>query len=249
MRSSSLSRFSITAATLAAAIIVPKPGKAQDGFMFKPPSMTLEFRVGRSMPSASSDIYDELTSVLTLDRHDFAATSFAGNAAFRATSQADFVIGIGYAKSRASSESRDYIGTDDLPIFQETELKRLPITAGMRFYPMKRGEALGNYAYIPSRVTPYVGAGIGLMRYSLHQTGEFVDSEDLSIFADELTSQGSAALAYGEAGAGLWLNQRVGLVGDARYTWSKSGLRGDFEKFEDIDLRGFQASAGFAVRF
>jgi hypothetical protein len=241
----------MTAAVLATSASVLPGGTvaAQDGFLFKPPAVTLEFRVGRTLQSTQSDIYDQLTTTFTLDRGDFAATSYAGDAAIRASNQVDVVLGFAYAKSHVMSESRDFVGTDDLPIMQQTTLTRLPFTAGIRFFPMKRGETLGHYAWVPSRLTPYAGVGVGLMKYSLRQAGEFVDEEDLSIAADRLESKGSSPMAYGEAGVAVWLTQRMGLTGDARYTLAKSPMQGDFEQFNDIDLRGFQASAGLAVRF
>jgi hypothetical protein len=242
-------------AAVAVIVLAPLAGgsgveaAAQDGFLFKPPAVTLEFRVGRMTQSTQSDIYDQLTTTLTLDRGDFAAVSYAGDAAFRAGPQLDAVLGFSYARSHATSESRDFIGTDDLPIVQQTTLSRLPITAGLRFYPYPRGQEMGHYAWIPSKVTPYIGAGVGIMKYSLRQSGEFVDEDDLSIFADHLESKNSSPMAYGEAGIGIWLNQRFGITGDARYTLAKSPMKGDFQLFDDIDLRGFQASAGLAVRF
>ncbi len=235
----------LTTAGLAAAL----PASAQDGFFFKPPTATLELRMGRFASSASGDIYEHMIDNFTLGRGDFAATSFSADAAFRAAERFDVVIGAGLAKSRAQSDSRDYTDQDDQPILQETRISKLPVTAGARFYPLARGEAIGQYAWIPAAFTPYVGAGAGLMHYKLEQDGDFVNYEDLSIFNDELESSGNAAMAYGEAGASYWFNSRLALTGGARYTFAKAGLRRDFAGFDDIDLSGFQASAGFAVRF
>lgn len=225
------------------------PALAQDGFSFKPPAVTLDFKIGHVAQSTSSDIYSDLTTNLTLEKTDFAATSYAGSASFRATTRTDFVFGIGYVRSQAASESRDYVGTDDLPITQSTSLVRIPVTAGLRYFPTSRGHAVGQYAFIPAAFTPFVGGGIGLMNYKLTQEGDFVDSSDLSIFTDELESSGRSVMAYGEAGAAYWFNQRVGITADARYNWSRAPMRKDFQQFDNIDLRGVQATAGLAVRF
>lgn len=232
-----------------AAVLANGNAAAQDGFFFRPPAVTLEFRAGRTMQSTRSDIYNFLTTNLTLAKKDFAATSYAVNASIRATDRADIVADVGYANSNAASESRDFIGADDKPIAQQTSLRRTPLSIGARLFPLKRGEAVGRYAWIPSAFTPYIGAGAGMMFYRLAQQGDFVDASDLSVFTDELHSSGNAALLYGEAGATYWLNQRVGVTADARYNWSKAAMRNDFVRFNNIDLRGVQATAGLAVRF
>ena len=243
-------RLRILPSIIIAVLLAPATrAHAQDGFLFKPPVMTFDLRVGRTVQGTNSEIYRELTQTLTLNNSDFHATSYGLDAAFRATPRVDVVLGAGYASSKATSESRDYIDTNDQPIIQQTTLSRVPVTAGLRLYPMSRGERIGSYAWIPRAFTPYVGAGIGMMRYRLTQVGDFVDESDLSIFTDMLESTGTAAMTYGEAGATYWLSGHAGLTGSARYTFAKAGMRDDFELFNDIDLRGFQGSAGIAVRF
>ncbi len=229
--------------------VLPTSAFAQDGFFFKAPVVSLEVRVGRTGPAVGGGIFDDLTSNLTLERKDFAATTFAADASFRASGRMDVVIGTGYAKSSALSESREYVDQDDQPIVQTTRLSKLPVSAGARFYPLSRGEAIGQYAWIPRPFTPYVGAGAGLMHYRLEQQGDFVNYQDLSIFNDRLESTGNTVMAYGEGGASYWLNHRVGLSAGARYTFATADMRRDYEGFDNIDLSGFQASAGLAVRF
>lgn len=238
-----------SAMTLALVVAVPHPVTAQSGFYFKPPAMTAELRFGRTERDAGSDVFDYMTRSLTLDKKDFAAMSYAADIAIRSSERSDFVIGLGYAKSNASSESRDFIGTDDKPISQHTSLSSMPFTAGIRFYPFARGSSIGQYAWIPAAFTPYVGGGFGGMHYSLDQQGEFVDESDLSITADHLRSSGTAMMVYADAGAAFWVNQHVGIQFDARYTNARAAMGRDYEGFSDIDLRGVQATAGFAVRF
>jgi hypothetical protein len=239
----------VVAATAVLGISSARPAAAQDGFFFKPPAATLELRVGRFAAGASGDIYQHMTENFTLGQKDFAATSFSADAAFRASDRVDVVVGGAFARSARGSESRNYVDQDDQPILQETRLTKIPLGAGVRVYPLSRGVAVGKYAWIPASFTPYAGAGVGLMHYKLEQDGDFVNYQDFSIFNDELQSSGNAAMAYGEAGAAYWMNHRVGLTGGARYTFAKAALRRDFEGFDDIDLSGFQASAGLALRF
>jgi hypothetical protein len=242
----------ITALMFAAGATVAMPAGvayAQDGFLFKVPAFTVELRVGRLAPTTSSEIYPHLTSNFTLEKKDFRATSYSADASFRVAPSFDVVAGIGWATSRTSSESREFVDQDDQPILQETELSKLPVTVGVRYFPLSRGESIGRYAWIPAAFTPYIGAGGGMMHYRLAQNGDFVSFEDLSIFTDELESTANAVTAYGEAGASVWLSGKFGLTGSARYTLARAPMRRDFAGFEDIDLGGFQASAGLAVRF
>src|SRR4051812_11202838 len=106
----------VSCAVIATLVLVPRPAAAQNGFFFKPPGVTFEMRFGRTVRDASSDVFNYMTQSLTLDKKDFNAAAYAGAMAIRTSERSDFVVGVGYAKSNASSESRDYVGTDDKPI-------------------------------------------------------------------------------------------------------------------------------------
>jgi hypothetical protein len=238
-----------TGLVVAAGMLGAAPAAAQEGFFFRPPIATVEVRLGRYQSPASGDIYQHMTENFTLGRGDFAATSVSADASLRVLPSMDVVLGVGYAMSGAMSESREFVDQDDQPIIQRTQLTKIPVSVGARLYPLSRGESVGQYAWIPAAFVPYAGIGGGLMRYTLEQSGDFVNFADFSIFNDELVSKATAPMAYGEAGASYWVSARVGLSGGVRYTYAKAGMHDDYEGFEDIDLSGFQASAGFAVRF
>ena len=222
---------------------------AQDGFLFKAPNVTAELRLGHLAPSSKSDFYDEAMTQLDLTRGDFGGLAIAADISIRTSPRADVVLGIANARSEARSVDRDFTEQNGDEIRQVTHLSRTPMTAGVRFYPLPRGESLGTLAWIPAKFTPYIGAGAGIMRYELVQEGDFVDREDLSIFTDRLQSKGTGVTAYGEAGAMYWLHRSIGLTAGARYSWAEARLRDDYETYDNIDLRGIQATAGFALRF
>lgn len=221
---------------------------AQDGFMFRPPVATVEVRLGRAMYTADSDVYRLITDELTLEKSDFAAFSAGADLALNAASHVDVVIGLGYTHSRSPSEFRDFVDQDDLPIEQVTEVTHVPLTAGLRVYPLSRGTAIGQHAWIPARFTPFVGAGGGVNFYTFRQVGDFVDQSDFSIFNDELKSSSTALALYGEAGGEYWLSKRFGLSAVARYTFGEATMDDDFQG-SALDLRGLQGSAGLAIRF
>ena len=244
------SRCLPAAAVLAVALAGPgaEGAAAQDGFLFKPPVASLELKVGRAMYAADSDLFQSITSDLTLRKQDFAAFSVGADLALVAADPLDIVIGVGYNRSRNPSEFRDFVDQDDLPIRQVTEVSHVPLTAGLRVYPLSRGASIGQHAWIPARFTPFVGGGAGITFYKFRQQGDFVDQQDLSIFTDELEAASTAFLAYGEAGGTYWVSQRLGFNGAARYTFGEATMDDDFQG-STLDLRGLHGSAGLAIRF
>jgi hypothetical protein len=240
------------ALSLGVALAAAGPAAAQasgDGYLFGVPPAVLTVHGGFARASAGSDLFSFSTEQLTLERGDFSGPSIGGELAVRLWPRLDVALGVEYAGRSASSESRGYVGTDDLPILQTTTFQRVPATVGARAYLTERGRSVGRFAWVPARAAPFVEAGGGLMWYRFHQEGEFVDYETLDIFADEFDSRGSAPTAYAGAGVDVTLTPRFGLTARTRYTWAEAGLESSFEDFEEIDLSGFAASVGINLRF
>ncbi len=87
------------------------------------------------------------------------------------------------------------------------------------------------------------------MWYRFRQEGDFVDFQTLEIFSDELTSTGWAPMAQALAGLDFFLTPRLGLTGEARYSWARAELSDAFEQFDPIDLSGLSATIGIHLRF
>src|SRR5207244_3383763 len=83
-----------------------------------------------------------------------------------------------------------FVKPDRSPIAQTTKLDQSTIALGVRFLPIGRGRDVSRYAFIPRRVTPYVGAGLNVVAYAFAQRGQFMDFVDLKIFNDAFTSDG-----------------------------------------------------------
>lgn len=218
-------------------------------FLFKRPTVTLGLRLGYAVPRADSEIFDFTREQLTLDKRDFNALAVGGEVSVRVTDRLDAALGLGFEWSETRSEFREFVGTDDLPIEQDTRFTRVPITVGVKAYLLERGRRISRLAWIPARWAPYVGAGGGLVWYRFEQTGEFVDFETLDIFFDEFESQGVSPLAYLAAGSDFSLGPKWLLNGEARYSWASAEMDRDFVGFDDIDLNGFRATVGVSVRF
>lgn len=239
----------LAAATLAAA----DPALAQvsgDGFAFRAPRAGITLRAGFASPSARSDLFDFATDTLTLGRGDFAGLALAADLALgRPASRIDWVLGVGYASASAPSEFRNQIGDDDLPIPQTTTFQRVPLTLGARAYLMPRGRTIGRFAWVPARVAPYAGAGVGATWYRFRQEGEFVDYATQDIFFDTFETSGWGPTGYGGAGLDVSLSPAMALTADARYVWAKAAVGRDFEGFDRIDLSGLSTTIGITFRF
>lgn len=220
---------------------------AQD-FLFQRPSVTLGVRIGYAIPRADSEIFDFTRDELTIEKGDFNAVAVAADLGIRLTDRIDLAFGVGYENSEIDSESRDFIGDDDLPIFQSTAFRRVPFTVGLKAYLTERGRRISDLAWIPGKFAPFVGGGAGFVWYEFQQEGEFVDFETLDIFYDYFTSSNGSPLAYATAGFDYSLGLRWILTAEARYSWASADMGDDFIGFERIDLNGLRAAFGFSVR-
>lgn len=224
-------------------------GQAGRGFLFNEPKLVVGARGGVGAADASSEVFDFVTDELTLSRGDFIGLSAFGDVGYRVLPRVDLLVSVGYVGATADSESRRFEGTDDLPVRQSTEFRRVPLTAGVRLYPLAPGRRVGSYAWIPARLVPYVGAAAGGMWYRFRQTGEFVDEVTLDIFNDTFDSNGWAPTAEAFGGLQYAVTPRISVTGEGRYSWADAKLSSAFEGFDPIDLAGFAVTAGVSLRY
>jgi opacity protein-like surface antigen len=253
--------------TTAAARAVPPPATrnaqrqapaSQPDFLFGRPRVSLGLRGLLHRARADSDFYDFANDQLFVRRSpednpknpahgllNFDAPGISFDFGFGVTSQLDVRVGVDYAASSNQSETRGFQGSDGLPIEQRTTLSQVDLRGEIALALAPRGRAIGQYAWIPSRAVPYVGIGLGFVRYDLTQIGEFVD--DLGIFPDSFTSNGWGPGVHLFGGADIRMTRHVFLNAEARYVQASAGLDEDFAGFEPLDLGGLRIGAG--VRF
>ena len=219
-----------------------------DGYLFHRPDVTLSVRGGYSRADARSDVFDEVTSNLTLDRGDFSGLSVGGDLAVPIASRVDLVLAGGYSRSSHKSEFRDFVDNNDLPIEQTTTFERIPITANLRINLSEPGRSIGSLAWIPNRVVPYVGAGVGAMRYRFRQQGDFVDFNTNGVFNSTVESSGWAFVGQAMAGVDYNFTSKLGLSLDARYLHANGEPGAAFKGYDRIDLSGLTATVGLSVR-
>lgn len=244
---------SLAAGAVAATLFaLAAPARAQgsgDGFLLGAPVGSLSIRGGYDRAAAGSDIFSFATNQLTLSKNDFSSLNLAADLGIRITDRFDFTIGSAISHSNARSEDRKFIDNNDLPIEQSTRFTRVPLTASVKAYLAPRGRSIGRFAWVPTRVSPYVGAGVGLMWYKFNQEGDFVDYKTLDVFTHNYESSRWGKEAHALAGIDYSLTPHVALTTEARYTRSHSTLSSDFSGFRPIDLSGASATAGVSVRF
>ena len=246
-------RIALTLATVAtlALLSVPVAATAQGGagFLFSRPRISLGIRTGYSVPRLSSHIFEFSKQEFTLNRFDFDAPYLGAELAARLSERWDIALAAGWTESHGSSEYRYWVDQDDLPIEQETTLQTVSVTAGARYYFKDRGRSIGRFAWVPSRLSPYVGAGVGIVTYDFTQSGDFVDFQTLGVFSDVLTGSGEGAAAYASAGADLSIGKQFYLTGEARYTLASGNVDGDYSLYPWIDLSGLQLTTGISLRW
>jgi hypothetical protein len=245
-----------TAAAAVIAMFALAPGVGAQasgkGFLFHRPVGSFAFRGGYAVANASSDVFDDATTQLTLTKGDFSGFSWGGDISYSTGDRWDLLFDAEVANSSKSSEFRNFIGTDNKPIEQTTKFERVPLTLGVKYYLTSRGRSVSEFAYVPTKFAPYVSVGAGAMYYDFEQKGDFVDfaSENLDIFNTTLESSGWAPMGRGAAGVEYSLGPWVALTGEGRYVWAKATLDPSaFEGYDKIDLNGFTGMVGFRVRF
>ena len=161
----------------------------------------------------------------------------------------DLVAEFGFSGVSIASEYRDFVDGDDLPIVQTTELWQVPVGGSVRYWLVPRGREVGRFAWVPSRVAPYVGAGGGAQWYRFTQFGDFVDFVDFSIFTERLESNGWGASRHVFVGASVNVARQLFVGFEARYVWADSVLSQDFVGFDNIALSGLQATGSIEFVF
>ncbi len=242
-------------AALAASLTLPAVASAQGGpgFLFKQPKVSIGFRTGYALPRAGSDLFDFPRDSLTLRTRDFASPYLGGEVSFRVSERWDVALTVGWARSRAPSEYRNWVELDandvEQPIEQETTFQRVSWSLSGKYYFEDRGRSVGRFAWVPTRLVPFVGAGVGVVEYTFEQVGDFVDVDTFAIFSDRLKTTGTATVVHATAGADLSLSRQFFVTGEAQYSFARAKVGGNFDGFDKVDLAGLQLLLGIAFRF
>lgn len=218
-------------------------------FMLGRPRVTVGLSGNWIVASAGSEIFDFVTKQLTIERSAFNRPAFGFDLSINVAPRLDVTMGFEGSRMSQGSEYRDFVDNKLLPIEQTTSLKEQAFSAGVKFPLLPAGRRVSRFAWIPSKFTPYVGAGGGILRYDFEQFGDFVDFADSHVFNSHFRSAGWTPSAYASGGTDVHLFNRVFMSLEGRYTWSSATLDRDFVNFDPIDLKGFRFGAGFHYAF
>lgn len=226
-----------------------QPDPRTPDFLFGRPKGSVGLCGSWTFASAGSDLYDFVARELTIDRHDFDSPGIGFTAAMALGPRLDAQAGVEWHKTTIGSEYRNFVDNNFLPIAQSTSLRTLALTGSVRYALAPRGRDVSRFAWVPSRLVPYVGAGAGAIFYEFEQIGDFVDFVDLSVFPDVFRSNGWAPSAHVLGGVDIRLYR--GLYGtlEGRYTRASAALDRDFIDFDPIDLSGLRLAAGVNLLF
>ena len=220
-----------------------------DGFLYGRPSVSVTVRGGLAQPTAKSDIFAFSRKNLTLSQSDYLSGSWGVDVGVRLANKLELQLGVAYSSRSADSEFRDWVDNEKKPIEQSTTFRRTPMTVGLKYYLTSPGRSLGKLAWVPSKVTPYVAAGGGVVSYLYQQSGDFVDFKTLDVFSSTLSSRATTATGFAALGVGYSLSSSFSLVTEARYDSARGRTTRDFQGFSRIDLSGVAMTAGLNVRF
>jgi hypothetical protein len=237
---------------LAFALLVALPcaGSAQTpDFLFGQPHGMVAVRSGWMVARAGSDVYSFVQNQLTVNKKDFNSPAFGLDFDVAIVPRMTAVAGFDLSGSSTNSEYRHFVDNQRLPIKQTTALHQQNISGSLKFALTPRGREISQHAWIPSAVTPFVGAGGGLMHYTFNQHGDFIDFADNSVNTDALRSSGWAPSAHVFGGVDIKASRRIYFSAEARYFWSHATLSSDFSGFHPIDLAGFRMTGGIRYMF
>lgn len=242
----------LTALALAILAVPVTNARAQSsgrGFMFGAPSSSFTIRAGYDHAMANSDLFSSGIAQLTLKRSDFSSAMIAADYGMTLSPTVELDFGLGYARSVANSEYRNWLDNNNLPIQQQTGFTRVPLTVNLKAYLRPRGRAVGQYAWIPAHFAPFVGFGGGTMWYKFRQAGDFVDTVSTVISTDVLSTSAWTPMADVFAGGDWTINPGMALTAEARYSLAQGPVGGDYQGFHRIDLSGISLTAGLTFRF
>ena len=228
-----------------AAAAQPLPPRNRPDFLFGRPRVMLGLSGGWLQASPGGQL-GSFQEYLTIDDRAYDTRLFRFAGGVSVTPRVDLVFDVDVSQTRTVSEYR-FFDEGGQPIRQRTELRQVPVNAGVRYWVLPRGRQIGRLAWVPSKLGFHVGIGGGMRRYRLRQNGDFIDYVDLAIYNDRLGAQGWAASAHVSAGASVRLTRRLFGVVDVRRVWSQSELFGDYDG--NIGLNGLQMTGGIELVF
>jgi hypothetical protein len=148
-------------------------------------------------------------------------------------------VGAGFYQRTVPSVYANQVNVNGSEIAQDLKLRVVPLTATVRFVPIR------------GTVEPYFGAGIGAFNWRYSETGEFVDDRDSSIFRANYVAKGTAVGPVVVFGIRIPFADAFDIGGEAQWQKAEGDTKPETSQLlgNKIDLGGWTAAATFHVRF
>jgi opacity protein-like surface antigen len=253
--------FSVIFVCIVRPLPAADPQDNPSGFSFHSPRIFFGGHAGMNFPQAKGAIFNTAIRDLTLEKSDFHAPVYGGDFGVYIGSHFAVVGSFDYSRVSARSEYRHFVEDNGNSIFQTTRFSQWSVLGTFRYYPIKTGETVGNFSWIPTRILPYVGAGLGLAHYDFTQEGDFVNFANYDINTDKLFTSNPALMTHVSAGMDFALTRRIIVNVEGRYSWAKgdisvglNGIRPDYyfgssAYAPQVDLNAFRVVGGVYFRF
>jgi hypothetical protein len=131
---------------------------------------------------ANSDFGPGRPGFLDFNLGDFRGPTIGAEYLFGIGDKFEGGVGVGFYKKTAvgADHYKEFQNTGD-PILADLRLRLIPISATFRFLP------LGHHG-----VEPYIGGGVGVFAYHYSESGDFVASDNVTIFRNTFEGGGAA---------------------------------------------------------
>ena len=231
--------LSLSLMALAFGVVAAPPASAQQSLNFYVGGFTPRAEDARNRDDVLVRDLGAGKDALLFNVTDFNVATIGGEWLVGLGSNFEGSLGLGFHSRAVPSIYAQRVNSNGSEIEQELKLRVVPFTATVRFLPMGRHNG----------IVPYVGAGVGVLNWRYSETGEFVDSRDLSIFRTSYVGSGTATgpviLGGVRVPIGSW-----GVGGEIRYQSAIGTLPTNVDFLgTKIDLGGFNYLLTINVRF
>jgi hypothetical protein len=225
--------LTITAALVLGTLALPSNSSAQQAVNFY-----LGGFVPRSFDARDRDDVLLNNDFLVFRMRDFSGVTVGGEWLVGLGENFDAGLGVGFYSKTVPTVDRDFEFPNGALIRSNLKLRTVPFTATIRYLPIGRRDAF----------EPYIGAGVGVIRYRYQERGDFAD-EVGNITSGTFTGTGAATGPVILGGARFPVGS-VSIGGEIRYQYAIGDLPLD-QGFSGttIDLGGFSYLATVKLRF
>ncbi len=244
MRTTFISGLAALAALVisaAPALAQPQPPCCPDPYAGPPAhhdrDQFVEFRLwaGEYFPSLGGSYWNDNFRNFTGSKSDLQDVIGGGDFIFHFDRMNALIVSASFYQGSTDEAYRNFADQNNNPIFHHTDLDVDSGTVGYALFPAGTHNA----------VIPYLGAGVGIYGWRLHESGDFIDNNN-NIFGGRFVDSGAAFGYFFLAGLEVPVSRHVALLVDGRYTVAHANLGGDFSGFGRLDLGGGQVAGGVA---